>query len=60
MPVHFWIWLFFAVWTLWGGLWGYRAAPAPTLAWGPPVIFWLLMLALCWAVAGNPSATLVR
>lgn len=61
MPVSFWIWLFFAVLTIWGGLWGWRSQPALAgWGWGPPALVWLLLFAICWAVAGNPLHALVR
>ena len=71
MLLHFWVWLFFVIWTIsiiWGG---WRVAPAPGPEgparplvyfgfYGPPVVFWLLMLVFCLTVAGNPVNALVR
>lgn len=61
MSVRFWIWLFFALLTIFGGWWGTRG-PAPWAgpAWALPVLFWLLIFAICWAVAGNPVSVLVH
>lgn len=61
MSVHFWIWLFFALLTIFGGWWGMRG-PSPWVgpAWGAPALVWLLLFALCWAVAGNPVSVLVH
>lgn len=63
MPVHFWIWLFATIVTIWGVAWGYASRANPAWAgwgWGPPVFLWLWMLAVSWAVAGPPFSTLVR
>lgn len=61
MSVHFWIWLFFALLTIFGGYWGTRGpAPWVGVAWAAPSLVWLLLFALCWAVAGNPVSVLVR
>lgn len=60
MPVHFWIWLFFAIMTFFGG-WGvFRTSPAPGWAWGTPVVVWLWAFAISWAAAGNPLNALVK
>lgn len=60
MPIHFWIWLLFAIVTIWGGFWGYGQRATAGWGWGPPVVVWLLVFAICWAIAGNPVNALVR
>jgi hypothetical protein len=61
VPVGFWIWLLFVLVTLFGGYWGTRGpTPWTGIGWAPPVLFWILLFAICWAVAGNPIHVLVK
>jgi len=59
MPIHFWIWFLFVVLTI-GGWFGWRAAPAlQPFGWAGGLL-WLLGLAICWAVAGDPVHALIK
>jgi hypothetical protein len=65
MPLHFWVWLLFLIVVIGGGWFGWRAttpeARAANPYWFAPNVFiWLLLFAICWAVAGNPVNALVR
>lgn len=62
MPVQFWIWLFFAIITLWGGALAWTStAGKPSWAWGHPLIMWLWMLCVTYAIAPQgPFAALVH
>lgn len=72
MTIHFWVWAFFVIWTFWIVA-GWLRVPRPTPGpggppQGPPVnwgvggaiVFWLLILAICWAAAGPIWTALVR
>jgi hypothetical protein len=53
--------LFFTLITIFGGWFGFRGpTPWTGAAWGVPVLVWLLLFAICWAVAGNPVSVLVH
>jgi hypothetical protein len=61
VTIAFWIWLLFVLVTLFGGYWGTRGpTPWVGIAWAPPLLVWLLLFAICWAIAGNPVHTLVK
>jgi hypothetical protein len=66
MTVHFWVWVLYFVWLIGNGL-GFRYRTAPTQTTGPiwihdamPWMLAILLLAICWAAAGDPAHALIR
>jgi hypothetical protein len=61
VPLHFWVWLLFLIVVIGGGWYGYSTRTPENRYWFFPNVFvWLLLFAICWAVAGNPVNALVR